>query len=273
MHLAKALPKSLPWFLALPFLAFQIEKVATAIANGPSSSTAAVAYPFVIMGAALLWLFGWILGKAVDRVLPRGIGVHTVSIPIIVGVLVIVTAGSGFLGRRSGLSVVKDLAAAVLIDEHRLEPVAGMVASGPVVPGQVVLNGSGKIDTVTIGGQLLRFEKDLVNLKVANARSNDHVVIALPLLDVPFQVEIVPVHVAADQPAALAMMIVGSMRSRQAMLAILDPAWRLVYQERLLRSWPIRSPTLQVRPDSVTGRDLLIVTESSTQRFYHVTAR
>jgi hypothetical protein len=224
------------------------------------------------MGAALLWVFGWIMGKAVNEVLPGGIGARTVSIPGIIGVLVVVTAASGFLGHRSGLSVVKDLAPVVLLDEHRLTPVASTSSSGPAVPGHFVLYGMGRTDTATLGGQLLRFEKDSSRLRVAGPRSNDQVVIALPSLDVPFQVEVVPVHVAAEQPAALAFMIIGSMRSRQAMLAIIDPAWRLVYQERLLRGWPIRSPTLQVRREPVTGRDLLIVTESSTPRFYQVTA-
>ena len=272
MDVAKALPRALPWLTALPFLAFQLARIAAAMAGGPSSSTDAVAYPFVVIYAAALWVAGWIMGKAMADHLPGGIGARTVTIPIVVGVLMIVTAGSAFLGHRSGLSIVKDLAPVVLLDEHRLTPVDSMRARGPVVRGHVVLYGRGRTDTATLCGRLLRFEKDSSSLTVANARSDDQVVMALPALDVPFQVEVVPVHVAADQPAALAMTIIGSMRSGQAMLAIIDPAWRLVYQERLLRRWPIRSPTLQVRRDSVTGRDLLIVTKASTQRFYQVTA-
>jgi hypothetical protein len=270
--MARALRMVIPWLVALSFVAFELAKIMTASANGTDSSTAGLAYLFVIFGAMLLWVVAWVVGKAIAAAVPSSIAAKTFSMPVVVGGLAIVVAGSGILGHQSGLSVARGLAPTVLVDLHRLEPAAFVSSSGEFAPGRVVLYGSSRADTATIGGQLLRFVKDDGRLVLAGASGNRLAVVPLPALEVPFQVEVVPIRRDASGRDALAMMIIGSMRSRQAMLAIVDPAWQVVYQERLIRRWPIRSPTLQILRDSASRRDLLIVTEGSTQRSYRMMA-
>lgn len=263
---------ALPWLIALTFLAFQLARIITGIARGPSSSTVGLAYPFTVILAGGVWLVVFGLVKLSGGFIPQAIRSWAISGPAITGVLLVSAAVGGVVGHRVGLADVRDVVPVVLVDARRVEEVVVMPVGGASVPARLVLVGLTRRDTLTLAGHALRIEKDTNRLIIADADGTPRITIPLPALNLPLRVEVVPVRAAAVQPGAFAILVTGSMRSKQAMVAVVDSSWRLVYLERMYRRWPVMLPMLALRSDSATGRVVLIVAAGRpAQRGYRLT--
>lgn len=264
------LADALPWLIAVPFLAFQLARVMASIAHGPGSSTEGLAYPFTLIYAGGIWLLGFGVVRILQRIVPPALRTASMSWPAFAGGLLLCTAPSGMLGSRQGMADVNDVMPTVLVDVGRVEE--SRVPTGTdFTPTRLVVVGLTRTDTLTLGGLLLHVVKDTNRLLINEANGTPRITIPLPALLLPLQVEVVPFRGAAGSAAAFALLITGSMRSNQALMAIVDANFRLVYSERMYRRWPVMQRMLELRRDPDTGHEVLVVAAGRpAQRSYRL---
>lgn len=251
------LPRALPWLLALPFLAFQMARVVTSVRLGPGSSTEGLAYPFTVIYAGVIWLLAFGVVQLVRRLRPIGSRTTTISLPTLAGVLLIATGASWALGHRQGVADVSDVVPMVLVDGGRIEESALPTTDSDTTLSRLVVVGLTRSDSLTLGSHLLRVVKDTNRLILNAADGTPRVTIPLPALLLPLQVEVLPVDGESAHAGAFAFLVTGSMRSNQALLAVIDTNWALLYSERMYRRWPVMRRMLEVRRDPASARNVL----------------
>jgi hypothetical protein len=264
------IPFALPILVTLPVVAFQMARVGMHMLRGPGAAAEGHSHlVMLLLGIAVaVPVVG--LDRTFQKKVPARIRAPRISWLEFGGKVVLLSAVAGLIGLRVGSADISEFSPMVLIDTRRIVNATLPVGSDSTVPSRLLV-GTTMRDTVTLLGQPIAVEKDSTELRLAAADGTRRLSIPLPALELPQQIEIVPMRAAAE-PEAFAILVTGSVRSNQAMIAVVDSAWAVVFLERVYRSWPASPRVLSLARDSLTNFDILMVARAElTQRLYRFT--
>lgn len=270
LRLPDALPRTIGALAALPFVAYGLTELATGAHLSTLPLDHGTGY-LVVLGFGVVVAF---LGALIGRLIR---GLFADAAPVVISTraafatLLIATVGASAWGYAGARADAGPQQPAVLLDRHRLDTVVAVDSTRPLVTAQALLTGTSADDTMLWRGRVTRFRAEPNALLVDDVIGGRRVVIDLPGLREIVRVDAVPVRQAADQPENLAVMVVGDTAGHRAMFAVLDPEFRLLRQERLVRDWDLSETSLMVRRDDKHGRDqLLVMPGRPTQRLYAI---
>ena len=269
------IPHAIPLMVAGAKLAFQLGRIGIHILRGPGAVAEGHSHvlPLLLMpvlvgavavGAMKLWGRKVSLRIREPRITRVRFG----------GRLILIGAVFGVIGRQVGLANIRALRPMVLIDNQRVVKSAAMpLGNDSTVPQRLLIGPTGR-DTLTLGGRVVTMAKDSASLTIAEQDGTRRLTVPLPALGMPQQVEVVPIRATAPEPVAFAVLVTGSPTSNQAMFAVADSSWRLVYLERMYQRWPAASRMLTLQRDTVTSLDVVIVARNElTKRMYRLAAQ
>ena len=268
------IPHAVPLMVVGAAMAFQLGRIGIHVLRGPGAVAEGHSHLLplllpvlagaVAVGAMRLWGRRLPLRIREPRLTPVRFGIRVILIGAVCGVI----------GLQVGLDNIRALRPMVLIDNGRIVESAAMpVGNDSTVPQRLLL-GPTRRDTLTLAGHVVTVEKDSAALTIAEQEGTRRVTVPLPALGLPQQIEIVPMRAAATEPVAFAVLVTGSATSNQAMFAVADSSWRLVYLERMYRRWPAAPRVLTLQRDSVTSLDVVMVARNElTKRMYRLSAQ
>lgn len=261
----KPIPFAIPIVVTSLVLALQLGRIGFHVLRGPGAVAEGHSHILLILAPPVLagLLSVWAV-RLLGRRIRERYRAPRVTRTDFVGTVLVLSAVTGVIGLRLGIRDLRGVRPMVLIDLGRVVSAAIPAGSDSTVPARLLV-GATRSDTLTLLGRPLRLEKDSTSLTLAALDGVRRLTIPLPALEMPQQVEIVPVRAAAE-PVAFALLVTGSARSNQAMFAVVDSTWRLLLLERMYRRWPAAPRVLSLQRDSVTNFDILLVARAEADK-------
>ncbi len=242
------LPRSLAWLVGPPVVAFIWASTIMSGILSVGSSTSGLGYPFGVIYGGLAAGAGFLVGTVIRGFFRQGVHSLTVPLPLGVAVVLVLTVTGGWLGRETTRRSASDYQPAVLVDLGRLEGRTDDDTTASALAPGTLLGGGRVQDSMLWNGRRVLVRTDTTHLYVRDLDSGKAVTIPLPGIGKPFRIDVVAPRIGGGSSTAMVMMVVGSMRRDRAMLTVIDPTWQLIYQERLIRRWSIRSPAVWLWP-------------------------
>jgi hypothetical protein len=258
IDLTERLPRTLALVVGTGTTVFLWSLTAESDALGMGSSTSGLGYvfgPFYgAMAGAAAELVGhlmraWLRRTDVELPVPR-------AIPVLA--IIVAAAGAMLWGRHVARGAAEGSTPRVMTDIGRLTGIIRPDTTAVATFGEALLLGGAATDTVSWNGTAVSLDVDSLQLVLASADGAHRLALDLGGLEKLFRVDAFEVRVAPDQPRAMVLVAIGVPGSHRMTLAVIDPAWQLIYQERLSRVGDIHLPRL-ARWALPTGGDLFRV--------------
>ena len=246
---------------ALGFLAFGYTGLYVEMHFGRPSSTFGLGYLFVPIWALLYGVLGFAAGALIRfiwrRARPSGDSARrTRGLQLSLGGVVLLASVYG--------------AAGVFINEAQSRPAividSGIVTHSVAVNSDSVVRGATQVlgqdmtpQPVSWGRNDSAVLVDGLHVQFNDRRRSPFVDLDATGLDYLNRIHVAPLFVRGRVEPFLVVVIAGRATGRRALVTVLSPEYRIVFQQRVERFWELASPALEIRRDAADGEEIAVV--------------
>jgi hypothetical protein len=263
----KRVPDDLPLFGALAggfgFLAFGFTGMFAEVIAGRPSSTASLGVIFIPVWAALFGFAGLLIGTLVQtiwlRLKPTSPEITTKGNGLRLALLAIII-GSSLLGVASVLIYEAGSKPTVMFD-------SGVVSASTVANTDTTIRKSAQLyggsqspqKNLTWGQNDTQIVVDGLDVRLSDRKRSMGINLKASGLDYINYVHAASFISSANQNPFLVVVITGRATGDRALIGVLDSDYRILYQSRIERYWPIDSGPLEIRRSANSHDEMAVI--------------
>lgn len=263
----KRIPDDLPLFGALAgalgFLAFGLTGMFVEVLAGRPSSTASLGFIFIPIWTALFGFAGLLIGALVQTIWRRlkptspefvvkGNGLWVALLTIIMGSLILGTASVIIYEAGSKPTIIFDSGAISANSEINTDT--------SIRKSMLIYGGSqSPQNNITWGQNESKIVVNGLDIKLNDRKRSMDVNLKASGLDYITYVHAASFANSVNQNPFLVVVITGRATGHRALIVVLDADYRMLYQSRIERYWPIDGMPLEIRRATNNQGELAVV--------------